>query len=127
MRILNRIVEWTEDGISVEGDQRPVEICENEIGLEDNSRVVTTPCEKCNRGNRADDRATNAITAASTKRSEELLPPSAATRYRAVIARCNYLGQDRSDIQYAVKELGKDMSSPTQESWYKMKKDWSGT
>ena len=33
-----------------------------------------------------------------------------------------YLGQDRSDIQFAVKELGKDMSSPKQSSWTKLKR-----
>ena len=34
----------------------------------------------------------------------------------------NYLGQDRSEIEYAVKELGKEMVDPTQESWQKMKR-----
>ena len=34
----------------------------------------------------------------------------------------NYLGQDRPEIQFAVKELGKEMSSPTQASWTRMKR-----
>ena len=34
----------------------------------------------------------------------------------------NYLGQDRSDIQFAVKELGKEMSSSNQGSWLKSKR-----
>ena len=34
----------------------------------------------------------------------ELLGPDAAM-YRAMTARANYLAQDRSDIQFAVKEL----------------------
>ena len=33
MRILNRIVEWTETGIHYEGDQRHVEICIEELGI----------------------------------------------------------------------------------------------
>ena len=37
-------------------------------------------------------------------------------------ARMNYLGQDRSEIQFAVKELGKEMSNPTQGSWLKLKR-----
>ena len=32
--------------------------------------------------------------------------------YRAVTARALYLSQDRSDIQYAVKELSRNMSAP---------------
>ena len=34
MRILNRIVSWTEEGIEYEGDQRHVEICMRDLGLE---------------------------------------------------------------------------------------------
>ena len=45
-----------------------------------------------------------------------------STRYRGIIARMNHLGQDRSDIQFAVKDLGKEMSSPTDTSWLKLKR-----
>ena len=41
----------------------------------------------------------------------ELLGPDAAM-YRAMTARANYLAQDRSDIQFAVKELCSKMSKP---------------
>ena len=44
-----------------------------------------------------------------------------ATQYRAMVARCNYLSQDRSDIQFAVKELCRSMSRPTVEDWTKLK------
>ena len=40
------------------------------------------------------------------------LEPQRATLYRAVVARANYLSQDRSDIRYAVKELSRSMSKP---------------
>ena len=33
------------------------------------------------------------------------------------MARANYLAQDRSDIQFSVKELARSMSSPTRGSW----------
>ena len=39
---------------------------------------------------------------------EEELESEQASQYRAMTARCNYLSQDRSDIQYAVKELCAD-------------------
>ncbi len=46
MRILNRIVCWKEDGIEYEGDQRHVEICLRELGLGEESKELTIPCEK---------------------------------------------------------------------------------
>ena len=45
-----------------------------------------------------------------------------ATMYRAIVARANYLSQDRSDIQYAVKELSRSMSSPTVSDWNALKR-----
>ena len=42
--------------------------------------------------------------------------------YRAVIARANYLSQDRSDIRYAVKELSRSMSQPTVRDWERLKR-----
>ena len=43
---------------------------------------------------------------------EEALNAKESTRYRAVLARCNYLAPDRFDIAYAVKELARDMANP---------------
>ena len=40
--------------------------------------------------------------------------------YRALTARLNYLGQDRTDIQYAVKELSRKMSCPNEEDFGKI-------
>ena len=39
------------------------------------------------------------------------LPAQEATRFRALAARANYLAQDRADIQFAVKELARRMST----------------
>jgi hypothetical protein len=44
---------------------------------------------------------------------EELISKEEATLYRGVVARGNYLTQDRSDIQFAVKELSRGMANPT--------------
>ena len=38
------------------------------------------------------------------------------------MARANYLAQDGSDIQYAVKELSRTMSDPTVGYWEKLKR-----
>ena len=87
IRILNRVVTWTTEGIEYEADQRHAEIIVEHLGLSGNSKSVGTPSAK--RGNEND-------TALS---SEE------ATAYRALVARANYLSQDRVDIGYVVKEL----------------------
>ena len=50
------------------------------------------------------------------------LTPEAATSYRALSARCNYLAQDRPDIAYASKELCRDFAAPTLQSLSKLKK-----
>ena len=42
-----------------------------------------------------------------------LLDAVFASRYRALAARANYIAVDRADAQFAIKELCRDMSSPT--------------
>ena len=45
-----------------------------------------------------------------------------ATRYRAIAARCNFLSIDRPDLQFSVKELCRDMSRPTDQSWARLRR-----
>ena len=47
-----------------------------------------------------------------------------ASLYRAFAARCNYIGDDRADAQYAIKELCRRMSAPTQQSWTRLVRLW---
>ena len=101
MRVLNRIVEWKEHSICYEADQRHAEIICEELGFKKGTKGVVTP----------------GIKSKITPESEEDLEPEQATRYRALVARANYLAQDIPDIQYAAKELCRDMSSPTTRSW----------
>ena len=44
--------------------------------------------------------------------SEKVLEATEATKYRALVARANYLPGDRGDIAFAVKELARRMSRP---------------
>jgi hypothetical protein len=55
--------------------------------------------------------------------AEELVELEAAegTSFRALAARLNYLAQDSPDIQYAAKEVCRDMARPSQDSWRKLK------
>ena len=46
IRMLNRIVTWTPEGITCEADQRHVEICLKEVVLEECSRPISTPVDR---------------------------------------------------------------------------------
>ena len=70
------------------------------------SRIVSTPMDKSNKLNE------EAI----------LLGPKETTMYRGIVARMNYLGQDRTDIQNTIEELGKDLAGPTNHSVVKAKR-----
>ena len=94
---MNRVIEWTPNGIKYEADQRHAEIIYQELGLKESSKGVVTP----------------GIKQKPTKREEQALGGREATRYRALVARANYLAQDRPDIGYATKELCREMSKPT--------------
>jgi hypothetical protein len=103
IRLLNRIFQWTPEGITWEADQRHAEIVVQQLGLDEKTKPVNTTGNK------------------NKEVDEEELESEQATQYRAMTARCNYLSQDRSDIQYAVKELCRSMSRPTVEDWVKLK------
>jgi hypothetical protein len=111
MRILNRVVEWSDAGISYEADQRHAEIFVKHLGLEGESRSMCTPGVKGVKG--------------SDEEEAELEVPlngSDATMYRAIVARGIYLAQDRSDIAFAVKELSRRMSCPDTRDWQSLKR-----
>jgi len=96
--LLNRPIEWTAEGMTYEADQRHVEIILRDLGLQGKNRHTPFPYERVG--------------------AEEVCNPTPevsgeeATMFRSVVARANYLSQDRSDIRYAVKELSRAMSAP---------------
>jgi hypothetical protein len=105
VRILNRIVTWTNEGIRHEADQRHAEIIVRELGLNESSNSVVTPGVKDN-----------------NEGTERKMDNKEASLYRAIVARANYLCQDRSDIQLAVKELCRTMAEPTHDNWVALKR-----
>ena len=54
--------------------------------------------------------------------NQEKLPENEVTKFRAIAARANYLALDRSDIQYAAKEVCRQMAAPTVGGWKKLKR-----
>ena len=107
VKVLNRVVTATEEGWEYEADQRHAEIIVKEMGV-DGSSGVGSPGE--------DEKKWEA------EGNKVELEGKDARWYRGVAARSNYLGADRSDIQYAVKEVCREMSKPTVGGRRKMKR-----
>ena len=97
-RILNRIIRCTKQGWEYEADQRHAEFVINALNLQE-AKPVSTPQEA---------QKPSKVTEEAQKLSQEK-----ATEYRSLAARANYLAVDRIDIQYAVKEICRNMSDPT--------------
>ena len=97
LRVLNRIVRWTERGIEYEADPRHAEKIVEDLGLE-GSNTIGSPGIK--------------VTAQMAMQDEEL-ELEKHTVFRGVAARSNYLAADRVDIQYAAKEICRWMAVPT--------------
>ena len=102
--ILNRTVRWTARGIEYEADKRHVEIALQQVGIESEGKAVSSPL------------------AAKEELADEPLSQDMASRFRAIVARLNYLAQDRIDIQFAVKEMCRFMSAPKVEHWSQLKR-----
>ena len=108
MKILNRIIGWdNKKGIVYEADPRHIEIIVDQLKLKD-AKAVATP------GTKEEGTITNDCTQA--------LDEQQASMYRAITARCNYISPDRPDIAYTVKELARNMSTPTKGDWIRLKR-----
>ena len=107
IRLLNRIIAWEDSGIRYEADQRHAEILIKALGLE-HAKEVDTPGVSRSEGEHVQEAVE--------------LDPANCTLYRACAARCNFLGLDRPDIQYAAKEVSRGMSKPTVENMENLKR-----
>ena len=74
------------------------------------SKGVTTPGVK------------QTATESSTPPPSPLLSGEEASLYRSMAMRAAYLSADRSDIQFATKELAREMGSPTADSLGRLKR-----
>ena len=98
VRLLNRVVEWTPEGVNIEGDQRHAEIIVNQLGLQ-GAKPLSSPGERLKPQELSEE-------------DIEELKPADATVFRAIVARGNYMSIDRSDVRFAVKELARRMAKP---------------
>ena len=108
VKILNRIIQWSDiNGISYEADPRHIEIILEQLGLKEAS-PVSTP------GTKEEGR--------TKLGNEDKLDDGEISKYRALVARCNYIAPDRLDIAYTVKELARRMTDPTNGDWQRLKR-----
>ena len=119
IRVLNRIIRWETDGISYEPDPRHAEIIAKEMGVDGTKGVVSPSIKES-----IDDEETPAKGTPDGGSPYEgvELQGAEATKYRAIIARGNFLSIDRPDIQYAVKEASRCMAKPTTKDWAKLER-----
>jgi hypothetical protein len=108
VRILNRVVEWGEDGITYEADQRHAEIIKKDLGLYEETKSVVNAAERDERKNVED--------------AGEVASKGDSRKFRGLVARGLYLSQDRSDIGYAIQELSRRMSEPRVGDMSKLKR-----
>ena len=80
----------------------------------DGCKPVSTPGTKEEGHAKAGDQAQSHV--------DEKLSEHKHAVYRALVARANYISPDRPDIAFAVKELARSMSSPTQGDWDRLKR-----
>ena len=106
VRLLNRVIRYTDKGIEYEADPRHQEIIISELGLT-GAKSLSSP------GTRDMPK---------TPDCDEDLQGAEATKYRAVCARINFLALDRPDLMYSAKEGSRAMSQPKQGDWQRLKR-----
>jgi hypothetical protein len=108
VRILNRILSWTEEGIQYEADPRHAEIMMHEV---DCGKAISTPGVKEERP-----------VGSEKEEWQEEMRGAEATKYRGWTARCNFLAQDRPELLYSTKEASRSMAAPRSEDFAKIKR-----
>lgn len=84
IRILNRVIGWTSDGIEYKSDQRHADTIVREFGLED-CKTVSAP-------------GTNEAKNTFEESRGEVLTEESATKFRSIAARLNFLALDRAGL-----------------------------
>ena len=106
VRILNRIIRSTSEGIKMEADPRHAEKILAHYDMKD-CTATKVPGVKAPKKEDSEE-------ASGLEDLDEIeLEGREATEHRGVAARLNYLVSDRADIQFATKELARTMSRPT--------------
>ena len=99
VEILGRRIRWTREGIEYEGDGSHRRALMEEMGLGQDSNAVGCPAERPEGRPSGDD--------------EVELREAERRGFRSMAAKLNYIGQDRSDVQYAARGVCSGMAKPS--------------
>ena len=110
--VLNRIITIRRDGgFDIEADPRHVALMLRSLSLEgDGIKSLSAPSA------RESDEDLEKICGPQVP-----LSPVEITAFRSITMRAAYMSQDRMDVQFAVKDLAKQMHNPTNWSWHRLK------
>jgi hypothetical protein len=100
---LGRKIRWGHTGISIEGENKYIDLMATEWDLLQRP-ALNTPGSKEDQG------------------GDEELSPGEATSFRRSAAMGIYMAQDRGDISFASKEVARGMAKPTRQDAMKLKK-----
>ena len=106
--ILNRRIRWEGGCLHYEADTKHVSEILKYFSLNDESKGLVVPFVRETREDLA--------------KEDVELSPEVSSEFRGLAARANYLSLDRVDIQYATKEICRDMATPKESSMVKMKR-----
>ena len=106
LRVLNRVVRVTKEGIEYEADPRHAEELVRSLDLENGNPCVTPGVKET----------------VEDVRAAAPLDLKQHTPFRAAAARCSYLCIDRPDCQFASKEVCRLMAAPTSRGWAALKR-----
>ena len=98
---MNRIVRRTQNGYEMEADPRHCELMLKQLDVESLKPLSIPGVEGKDEDGEDDDEFGKAK----------------ASEYRGIAARFNYLAAERPDLQYATKEVCREMSAPSSGSW----------
>ena len=104
---LNRIVRVNEKGLEIEADPRHAQEIIKAMNVQDGKSVATPTVKEP--GDQACEES-------------PLLSREEATQFRSICMKACYLGIDRYDIQFCVKEAAREMHAPTRRGWNILKR-----
>ena len=130
LKVLGRIVTYHQWGYTVENDPTLIETAVHRMGME-NACGVASPGVRPDEGVRGREVHQRRCDAQTILRPEEEWPDHDGTpvldserhhRYQSVAALLNYVGLDRPDIAFSVRELMRRMSCPTEQDESRLKR-----
>ena len=108
---MNRVIRATPEGWEYECDQRHAEIMIEALGMTGCKPLGTPAAEESHK-----------TTEAEEAQGLEPFNNEDTTAFRGLVARANYMAQDRAELQFPVKELCRSMSAPDNGAWSRLKR-----